>query len=1030
MILSDAESRKATSRSLVILGDPGSGKTTLIRWLATAFLLKLKNEHDWRELPDVKTLPEKFFLPILIRCRDLPEHCLSGTLKDILYYVFRKIEIDEDKIEIMYNLSRQKLESGDALLLIDGLDEVLNPQLRLHFCEQIEYIKSAYPNASIIVTSRIVGYREMRRRIGKGFEHFMMSDFSSEDKDEFARRWCKIVESPERQAVVTEEFISDIHSSERIEWLTRTPILLTTMALVKRKIGKLPSKRTQLYAEALDVLLNWRKVVDAPMDRDEVFPQLSYIAYVMCQHGVQQLRRDEIITLLKQMRKEYPDLSDDVQNHTPKVFVQRLERQTRILSKVGHVEYKGQLEDVFEFRHLTFQEYFAALAIVRGYFPNCSKKLSLAEHIVPLASQTIEVITKSWHKEQIVDENWSEVIRLCITLCEKDDVDEVLRTILAPPSDADKKWIVRPRAIFAALCLADEPNVSRDVAIDILQSFVLHIEEDYQRKSINHSAEALSHSYWHEELRINLVKEFCRRRFDDRYHPASLCCKLHASSLPTTEPQITEWIVIQIRRLKSDKLIDIVDGALGIIQLVKSRDVQSSLQAADMVEDLLHIIQVGGPVAHVGAWALDVLHDEDVWRPSPRELDILIQHCRNFETDAEALYWIIGILCHEQEQRLVEPLLKRLNCFYTRLQKRTIYSLGRLRNTKAVKPLIALLNDPDINDPDINEPDNKVIQLVIEALGEIGDKEAVEPLMARLMDEKGKRRYKTCFDELVSALGHIGDPRPVELLISLLDDGRNPYRVARALGDIGDKRAIEPLMRILQDQERSIEWYMVGRSLVLLGRSDALEIMWKRLFSDRSEIRRNALKTLAMAYRDDIECQLLSVLFIDRGGTFWDPQEEINQTRIQEAAHWMHLPEDDVRRRYEALAQRFSLKLSWQNHNNVDSDLIGNIRSQTKPDSSLPSRNQDDTSQSVRQIEGQSTQSEPSSAIPNDNESEIDHLRELLSHRHNNRRKLEMKVAVYAKGEEPLHLQNQFEAEKEEIEKIETEIYNLSGAIQ
>ncbi|UCG88411.1 MAG: hypothetical protein JSW71_07680, partial [Gemmatimonadota bacterium] len=261
--------RLAKARRLVVLGDPGAGKTTMVRWIATAYLLRLKQDPDWKDLPDVVTLPDEDWLPIIIRCRDLDPSCLGGPLDNILLYTLRKTEITEAESSALRTVLRGKLDQGQALLLLDGLDEIAAPAVRARFCQQLERIHVAYPHAPIIATSRIVGYREMGYRIGRGFEHVTIADLSHEDKDDFARRWCAITELPERRETATEELIRDIHSTDRIERLTGNPMLLTTMALVKRKVGKLPSRRADLYWEAVQVLLNWRSEVDEPIDHYE-----------------------------------------------------------------------------------------------------------------------------------------------------------------------------------------------------------------------------------------------------------------------------------------------------------------------------------------------------------------------------------------------------------------------------------------------------------------------------------------------------------------------------------------------------------------------------------------------------------------------------------------------------------------------------------------------------------------------------------------------------------------------------------------
>ncbi|MCK5308929.1 MAG: hypothetical protein KAJ73_09980, partial [Zetaproteobacteria bacterium] len=343
------------------------------------------------------------------------------------------------------------------LLMLDGLDEITDPVARACFCQQLEQIVRAFPDAPIIATSRIVGYREMGSQLGQSFEHLTLADLTAEEKDDFASRWCALTEVPERCTTATEELIHDIHSADRIERLTGNPMLLTTMALVKRKIGKLPRRRAELYGEAVQVLLNWRREVDEPLDWREAIPQLEYLAYAMCDLGVQQLRQDEILDRFTQMREDYPNVHA-ARNRSPEDFLKRLEARTGLLVEAGRVPYLGMQIPVYEFRHLTFQEYLAARALVDGRFPDRDPKHSLAENVAPFASRTTESENRTLDfKEASVVENWREALRLCAAICYDDDVDDVLRAILTP-QDGDPSSTVRARAILAALCLADEPN--------------------------------------------------------------------------------------------------------------------------------------------------------------------------------------------------------------------------------------------------------------------------------------------------------------------------------------------------------------------------------------------------------------------------------------------------------------------------------------------------------------------------------------------------------------------------------------------
>jgi len=115
-------------------------------------------------------------------------------------------------------------------------------------------------------------------------------------------------------------------------------------------------------------------------------------------------------------------------------------------------------------------------------------------------------------------------------------------------------------------------------------------------------------------------------------------------------------------------------------------------------------------------------------------------------------------------------------------------ALSKMKDVKAVDPVIQLLNDED--------PEVRFSAAII--LGEIGDKKAVEPLIQALEDTKARAIA-------AQALGKIGDVKAVEpLILALKIDASNLVRgaAARALGEIGDMRAVEPLTQALSDPDR------------------------------------------------------------------------------------------------------------------------------------------------------------------------------------------------------------------------------------
>ncbi len=386
--------RLGIARRLVVLGDPGGGKTTMLRWMATAYLLRHQQDSAFSQLPDTETLPDRRWIPVFIRCRDLGEADLCRCFTDFLTQHLRKSELLPEDADVMRAVILDRIAEGEALLLVDSLDEITDPQVRMMFCQELERTAARYPAAPIVVTSRSVGYRDMPYRMGAGFEHGLIAELTREDKDHFARRWIEVTEqhqfSAEREKRAR-ELIEALHSNDRIERLTGNPMLLTTLALVKRKVGKLPSRRTKLYTEAVSVLLNWNPRYYKVIEEDEAIPQLEYLAYEMCRRGVQWLTEDEVLDLLDKARVEYPNIRA-IRRRELQAFLELLEARSSILIKSGGIWVANQSKErpVWEFRHLTFQEYLAARALLDGRYPDREKTKSLAEQVAPLAGTVKE----------------------------------------------------------------------------------------------------------------------------------------------------------------------------------------------------------------------------------------------------------------------------------------------------------------------------------------------------------------------------------------------------------------------------------------------------------------------------------------------------------------------------------------------------------------------------------------------------------------------------------------------------------------
>jgi len=845
--------RLGVSQRLVVLGDPGGGKTTMLRWMATAYLLLHKGGDAFNQLPDTKTLPGKSCMPVLIRCRDLGEADQCRSFTEFLTQHLHKTELLPEDAEVMCAVILDRIARGEVLLLVDGLDEITKPGVRMMFCQELERTVARYPDTPIVVTSRIVGYRDMPYRMESGFEHGVIAELNREDKDLFARRWVEVTEQHQSAAEKTrrvQELLEALHSSDRIERLTGNPMLLTTLALVKRKVGKLPNRRNKLYAEAVSVLLNWNPRHYDAIDENEAIPQLAYLAYEMCRRGVQRLTNDEVLDLLEKLRIEYPNVRA-IRRREPQAFLELLEARSSILIKAGSIWQKNKgLEDhVWEFRHLTFQEYLAARALLDGRYPGRDKTKSLAEQVAPLAGVIQKAKSRSSSRksedEVEVPESWREALRLLVADCKDDDVDEVLLAILNPMAGEDTSKTSRSRAVLATLCLADEPNISEETAKEVIDKFAASVQRgDGRNSTVNTSLDSaaleVSGSCWAMLLRESLIQEYIRVPDQMRNNIGGLWGTVEVAGWRRygLEPAIAFGALVG--RLQSDDRVEVLSAALSVMVAAYEK---KAANVQGLIENLFMFLGKGSPEKHAAAWALLWLSGGWVlplppkkvtWLPSEPELEVLANTLNGAPNDDS-----------------------NLKCYLINI-------LGKVPNQKGLAAIILKLGDAD-----------KVVRkAAIEALGQLGDKRAVPPLLTKL------------------------------------DDPDNNVRKAAvvALGQLGDKQAEARLILLLDDQVPDV-CAAAADALIVLGAVRGRSALTKFLDHHSPEMRKAAVKELVRLRDKPNERTLLS-RDLDGGYPWIDPGVPITETRIADAACGLGITNQEARSLYEEIAADFHLKFA------------------------------------------------------------------------------------------------------------------------
>ncbi|MFZ1505559.1 MAG: SUMF1/EgtB/PvdO family nonheme iron enzyme [Anaerolineae bacterium] len=261
-------------RQLVILGDPGSGKSTLTRRLAAGLAAVVRDdlaesERDWATA--LTGAFNHWLLPVRIVLSRWAAHLPQGDrgcADDLIAECLRLLKASgslEGPRQKEHFLARLMAAPPTALLLLDGLDEVADAGQRRRVLDAVQHFVTHYPQVPLLVTCRQRPYHDG--------EHYRLplpavelAPLSRPAVGQFLQRWHDELTwagfyQPAAAATAQRRLLGALDDPEREELreMAGTPLLLTMMARVNYERG-LPESRAALYEEFVRKLLwEWER---------------------------------------------------------------------------------------------------------------------------------------------------------------------------------------------------------------------------------------------------------------------------------------------------------------------------------------------------------------------------------------------------------------------------------------------------------------------------------------------------------------------------------------------------------------------------------------------------------------------------------------------------------------------------------------------------------------------------------------------------------------------------------------------------
>jgi len=348
--------KQENSHRLFILGKPGAGKTTFLKYIA---LQAVKGE-----------LPQT---PVFIGLREWSESNKTLMAFIVEQFVICNFSKADSFIEYL-------LEKGKAILLLDGLDEV-NSEHNQKVIKEVKSFCKKYDKTQCLITCRVAAVDYSF----DDFKYMEVADFTDVQIEIFVKKWFA------KEPIKCEKFLTEFKQQQYrgLRELASSPLLLGMLCLAFADSMAFTTRRVDIYEDAIDALLRkWD--TSRSISRDVIYHGLNHqlkkrlftaIAYKTFSDNEYLIKEQELADYLTHCLKKLPNT--EKKELDGEVVLKAIEAQ--------HGIFVERAQKIHSFAHLTFQEYFTACAI-KG---NVNYQNDLIKHLTDSRWREVFLLTAS-----------------------------------------------------------------------------------------------------------------------------------------------------------------------------------------------------------------------------------------------------------------------------------------------------------------------------------------------------------------------------------------------------------------------------------------------------------------------------------------------------------------------------------------------------------------------------------------------------------------------------------------------------------